>query len=245
MDPLMIAAASGMKSRMESLDMIANNVANAGVAGFKPDREFYSLYTSEQAAALDADPARLPLIERPWTDFSQGTLIRTDNPSDFAISGNGFFAIDSPSGPLYTRNGGFHIGATGKLETPEGYPVRVRKPDGAPAILDPAKPVEVTGDGTVRQDGADLGRVDLVDFDDRSALKKVGGAYFKVDASTVARAAAGAQVQQGSLENANFPVAESAVRLVGVMRQFEMLQRAMSLGADMNRRAVEEVARVS
>ena len=245
MDPLMIAASSGMKSRMESLDMIANNVANSGVSGFKPDREFYSLYTSEEAAALDADPARLPLIERPWTDFSQGTLVRTDNQSDLAISGKGFFAVDSPTGPLYTRNGAFHVGKTGQLETQDGYRVRIQRPNGTPATLDPTKPFEVTADSVVRQDGQEVGRIQVVDFDDASALKKLGNTYFKVDASTVARAATGAQVQQGSLETANFPVAESAVRLVGVMRQFEMLQRAMSLGSEMNKRAVEEVARVS
>src|SRR5215831_4103926 len=102
MDPLMIAASGGMRSRMESLDMLANNVANSGVAGFKADREFYNLYTSEQADSSDGTSS-LPVIERPWTDFAQGTLVSTNSPSDLAITGKGFFVIDSPSGPLYTR----------------------------------------------------------------------------------------------------------------------------------------------
>jgi flagellar basal-body rod protein FlgF len=245
MDPLMIAAASGMKSRMESLDMLANNVANTGVAGFKSDREFYNLYASDEAAAFNADPARLPLVERPWTDFSQGTLVPTDNPTDLAISGSGFFVVDSPTGPLYTRNGAFRIDATGRLETQDGYAVRLERPNGTPATIDPTRPFEVTPDGVVRQEGQEIGRIRMVDFEDRSALRKLGNTYFKVDAAVVARAAAGAQVKQGSLEAANVPVAEAAVRLVGVMRQFEMLQRAMSLGGDMNKRAIEEVARVS
>lgn len=248
MDPLMIAASGGMRSRMESLDMLANNVANSGVAGFKADREFYNLYMSEQAAS-GPDPAlagsMLPVIERPWTDLSQGTLVATGSPSDLAISGRGFFVVDSPSGPLYTRNGNFHVGKSGQLETEQGYTVRVRRPDGTPATLDPSLPFEVTKDGVVRQGGQDIGKIEIADFDDSAPLKKMGSTYFKVDASVVARAAAGAEIKQGSLESANVAVAESAVRLVSVMRQFEMLQRAMSLGADMNRRAVEEVAKVS
>ncbi len=233
---------------MESLDMLANNVANSGVAGFKADREFYNLYMSEQGAS-GPEPAlagpMLPVIERPWTDLSQGTLVATGSPSDLAISGRGFFVVDSPSGPLYTRNGNFHVGKSGQLETEQGYTVRVRRPDGTPATLDPSLPFEVTKDAVVRQGGQDIGKVEVADFDDSAALKKMGSTYFKVDASVVARAAAGAEIKQGSLESANVPVAESAVRLVSVMRQFEMLQRAMSLGADMNRRAIEEVAKIS
>jgi len=56
--------------------------------------------------------------------------------------------------------------------------------------------------------------------------------------------AAAAQVEQGKIEDSNVSPAESAVRLVSVMRQFEMLNRAVALGSDMNKRAIEEVARV-
>src|SRR5580658_6217650 len=59
MDPLLISAASGMKARMESLDMLANNIANTGTIGFKTDKEFYGLYQQQ-----------LPVIQKQWTDFS-------------------------------------------------------------------------------------------------------------------------------------------------------------------------------
>jgi flagellar basal-body rod protein FlgG len=51
-------------------------------------------------------------------------------------------------------------------------------------------------------------------------------------------------VEQGHLETSNTGTAESAVRLVSVMRQFEMLQKAVSLGNEMNKKAIEEVAKV-
>ena len=83
----------------------------------------------------------------------------------------------------------------------------------------------------------------MVDVDDSSKLAKQGSTYFRMDGDPAASASG--EVRQGSLESANVPVAESAVRLVSVMRQFEMLQKASSLGTDMNRAAIEQVAKVS
>ncbi len=107
MDPLLISAASGMKARMESLNMLANNIANSGTSGFKADREFYNLYQQE-----------LPLIENRWTDFSQGTVLATGNPLNMALSGTGFFALNGPGGTVYTRNGNFQVSKSNQLETP-------------------------------------------------------------------------------------------------------------------------------
>src|SRR6185312_9331939 len=72
MDALTGAAASGLRARMESLDMLANNLANTETGGYKIDREFYSLYVAPEAAGADA-PTTMPVIEKAWTDFSQGT----------------------------------------------------------------------------------------------------------------------------------------------------------------------------
>src|SRR5205085_11375182 len=100
MDPLTAVAASGLRARMESLELLANNVANAATGGYKADREFYGLYTAAESDATST----MPLIERPWTDMSQGIIHTTGNPLDVSLSGNGFFAVNGPSGRLYTRN---------------------------------------------------------------------------------------------------------------------------------------------
>lgn len=239
----MISAASGMKARMESLEMLANNAANTGTAGFKSDREFYNLYVSPEAME-GPDPSTLPIVERQWTDHGQGTLVPTGNSLDLAIAGKGFFVVDAANGPLYTRNGNFHMSADGRIVTTDGQPVRVVRPDGRPVRLDPSMPVDVDVKGAIRQNGQVEGQLALVEFGDESKLSKLGSTYFKWDGPNPQLAAA-AEVRQGSLESSNVPVGEAAVRLVSVMRQFEMLQRAMTLGGEMNRRAVEEVARVS
>lgn len=247
MDPLTTSAASGMRARIESLEMLANNLANVATAGYKSDREFYSLYAAPEAleSSLDGPLAStLPVIERHWTDFNQGTLTPTDSPLDFALSGQGFFAANGPAGPLYTRNGGFRLSPAGVLTTGEGYPVRSAA--GGQIQSQSAAPLEVSPDGTIRQSGQILGQLAVVSFDQPAGLEKVGRNYFRAGiAGGGAKPAAGAEIHQGQLEASNVATPESAVRLINIMRQFEMLQKAIALGAEMNRRAVEEVARVN
>jgi len=242
MDPLTATAASGLRARMESLDLLANNVANASTGGYKADREFYSLYVAPEAQ--DNDPnATMPLIEKPWVDMSQGTVHSTGNPLDVALNGKGFFAVQGPGGPLYTRNGNFRLAADGKLVTSDGYPLRT--PKGAAMTVQPARPIEILSDGTVKQDGAVIGQLEVVDFTSTAGLSKQGSNYFRqADPNARPSAPAGTVVEQGKLEASNSGAAEAAVRLIGVMRQFEMLQKAVALSNDMNRRAVEEVAKV-
>ena len=246
MDPLMMAAAAGMRSRMEALEMLANNLANAATAGFKLDRESYSLYVAPEALdpALAGEapmPSLLPVIERHWTDFRQAPLVATGNPTDLAISGPGFFVVEGPNGPLYTRNGAFRWSAEGVLVTSEGYPVRAA--GGARIRATGRGTFEVSPEGVLRQGGQVLGRLEIVRFAAPERLEKLGHSYFR--SAEAPAPATGYVIEQGKLENSNVSAPESAVRLIAVLRQFEMLQRAAMLGSEMNRRAVEELARVN
>jgi flagellar basal-body rod protein FlgF len=247
MDPMTATAASGLRARMESLDLLANNVANASTGGYKADREFYSLYVASEAQ--DNDPvSTMPVIQKPWVDLSQGMVHSTGNPLNVALSGKGFFAVQGPGGPLYTRNGNFRAAPDGKLVTADGY--AVRSAQGAPVTLQPSRPIEISSDGTVRQDGTVIGQLEIVDFTSTAGLAKQGSNYFRISdpaagsKATPSAAPSTTTVEQGKLEASNTGSADAAVRLISVMRQFEMLQKAVSLGAEMNRRAVEEVAKV-
>ncbi len=243
MDPLTISAASGLRSRMDSLDMLANNLANEAAGGYKVDREFYSLYVAPEAAGSVPDADTLPVIERPWTDFSQGELRSTGNPLDVAVSGKGFFTAAGPTGSLYTRNGSFRVSAAGQLVGAEGY--ALQKVGGGSVTIDPTRPVAIAADGTVSQDGNAVGQLAMADFSDPSVLTKRGHSYFQLaDPSVQPVAASAYELRQGMIESSNATGAEGAARLVTVMRQFEMLRKAASLGDEMNRQAVEQVAKI-
>ncbi len=236
MDPLLISAASGMKARMESLDMLANNMANSGTVGFKTDKEFYSLYEQE-----------LPVIQQQWIDFSQGMLTPTGNALDLSLSGQGLFSLNTPKGIIYTRGGSFQLSKSNQLQTAEGYTLRDKQNSGLPITVDPTQPIEIGKDGTVQQNGQTVGQIEIGAVDDPArALEKMGGTYFIGAAQSFKPLPEGdTEIHQGALEQSNVPVADSAVRLVSIMRQFEMLQKALTVGADMDKQAVEQVAKVS
>src|SRR3954463_12493896 len=148
MDPLTTAAAGGIQSRMEALDMLANNLANTASSGFKADREFYSTYLGPDLAT-ESNPivGETPVIQQHWTDFSQGNIVKSGNETDLALSGSGFFAVNGPNGTLYTRSGSFHLTSQGILATAEGYPVRLT--NGQPVQVQSGEPIVVGRDGQV------------------------------------------------------------------------------------------------
>jgi flagellar basal-body rod protein FlgF len=236
MDSLLISAASGMKARMESLDMLANNIANTNTAGFKADREFYNLYQSG-----------LPVIEGKWTDFSQGTITQTGNPLDLALSGSGFFVINGPNGIEYTRNGSFTISKSNQLATADDKTLRNTRDQGRPITVNPGQTITIDARGVVTQAGQEIGQLEIASIPSAAgSLAKLGSSYFSLSNASPSGAPApaeDAEVIQGSLEQSNVAPADSAVRLVSVMRQFEMLERAMRIGAEMNKQAVQDVAR--
>ena len=245
MDPLTTAAAGGLQASMDSFDMLSNNLANASTNGFKSDREFYSTYLAPEADdQFNPSVGDSPVVQKQWTDFAQGTLVNTGASNDFALSGTGFFSVNGPKGALYTRNGSFHFTPQGTLVSGEGYPVRMV--GGKPLQSQSTSPLQVGSDGQVLQDGNALGQLELASFKDQTQLTRAAGAYFQnADPQANPVTASSAQVYQGKSEASNATPPEAAARMISLMRHFEMLQHAIKIGTDMNKSAIEQVARVS
>jgi flagellar basal-body rod protein FlgG len=236
MDPITAIAASALQAQMDSLDLLANNTAHASTGGYKADREFHSMYVAPEAEGNDPVTS-MPMIQQGWTDWSQELLRPTGNQLDLAISGKGFFSVDGPTGQIYTRNGSFRLGKGGKIVTSDGY--AVRGASGTSLTLQPSRPIEISEDGNA------IGQLEIVDFSSTAGLAKQGNNYFRVsDAALRPTAPSGASVQQGKLEDSNTGTAEGAVSAIKAMRQFEMTQKAISMANDMNKHAIEEVAKV-
>ena len=245
MDTLTTAAASGMQSRLDSMDMLANNLANTSSSGFKADREFYSSYLAPELAN-EADPivGESPVVQKRWTDFSQGALVPTGNQTDLALSGAGFFSVNGPNGTLYTRNGNFQMSATGQLVTSEGYAVRLT--NNQTLQLQSNDPIAISSDGQITQSGAALGQLELANFQEPNQLVKFGATYFAPDdPKNGPDAPSTAAVMQGRAEASNATPVEATARMITLLRHFEMLQHAVKIGADMNKQSIEEVARVT
>jgi len=185
----------------------------------------------------------LPTIEKQWTDFSQGNIQVTGNPMDVALDGTGFLVVNGPGGTLYTRAGNLKVLPSGALATSDSYPVQGT--DGNTIQIAPNKPITILPDGTVQQSGQPVGQLNVVSFKSTDSLRKMGSTCFQnTDSKNTPAAATNVTVQQGKVEGSNVPVADAAMRLVGVMRQFEMLQKAVGVSNDMDTKTIQEVARI-
>ncbi len=167
----------------------------------------------------------------------------TGNPLDVALDGSGFLAVDGPSGTLYTRAGNLRVLSSGELASSENYPVR--DTEGNTISIAPNQAIVILPDGTVQQSGQSIAQMDVVTFASTDPLRKMGSTCFQnTDPKNQPRAATNVAVQQGKIEGSNVPVADAAMRLVGVMRQFEMLQKAVGVSNDMDTKTIQEVARI-
>jgi flagellar basal-body rod protein FlgF/flagellar basal-body rod protein FlgG len=245
MDPSLLIAAAGLRAQMETLELLGNNIANLGTAGFKGDREFLRLFRTELAGQAGPGEARwMPVVQGSAIDFSQGPLTPTENPLDIALSGSGFFVAAGADGArLYTRNGAFRLSSSGRLETAEGH--AVLDGAGAPITLPRSGEIQVAETGMIRVNGLDLAQLGVVDFSRPSPLAKQGHSYFVAPPETLTAPAVGASVRQGFLEGSNVQAPLAAIQLIQANRQFEMLSRIAALVAnEMNGRAVEQLGSI-
>ena len=248
-----MTAASGMKAQQMQVDTIANNIANVNTAGFKKSRlAFKSLLyqTVREPGATSAngqqDATGLQIgsgteISSSQKIFAQGNLEQTGGQLDLAIEGEGFFAVTTGSGERFlTRNGNFRLDATGRVVTPEGYPLE-------PNIT---LPQDITGfsisrDGTLTtyESENDLGRqsgtIELLRVANPSGLKAQGGNYFTETQSsgvpqTVQAGENGAgEIIQGALERSNVETVNELVGLIVAQRNYEVNSRAIRVSDEM------------
>ena len=232
-------ALSGLRTRLDQLDRLAADIANVGTSGYKGERASRSAaerpdFPDVLRTAIDTTEGARRL------DLSAGALSMTGRALDVAIDGDGFFVLDTPAGPRYTRNGHFTIGPDRRLVTEDG--ATVRGTDG-PITLADGESVRVEENGTIWAGGTVAGRLAVVDFPDPAALVRESGAQLNAAGQTAAPVAAPV-VRGGSLEQSNVSVSDRIAELTTVSRGFEAMQKAMSvLMNDVDGRAIEYLGR--
>jgi len=233
------AALSGLRARIEQLDRLAADIANAGTAGYKAER--VTSITAERADFRRALQAAVDVAPGPGRlDLRNGTVASTGRDLDFAIEGRGFFEVETPGGLRYTRNGNFEVRADGTLTTRDGMPVHGVDPKDPRIRLRPGA-LAIDADGTIRVDVTVVGKLELVEFDDYSRFAREEAGRFRPSPGASARPAADAAVRQRALEQSNVSLVERVAELTELSRGFEALQRGLGvLFNDIEGRAISE-----
>ena len=208
----MYIAASGMVSEMARQDQIANDLANAATPGYKADRSAQNafgalLVTDLPTGTVVGALSRGVRVDRQETDFTPQPTRETGEPLDLAVVGEGFFAIQTPDGVRYTRNGSFQPAANGTLVDQLGN-----------AVLGPnGQPVQLPQDGTL--DPRAVGVALVPD------ARKAGNGYFT--GTTTGQAET--PPRQGALEASSVDAARTMVDMMASMRAFEAGQKVIQV----------------
>jgi flagellar basal-body rod protein FlgG len=224
---------SMMVAQTQKTDVVANNLANVNTTGYKRDVAFFRFLEGSQQTVL-----------RMHTDFTQGQIRQTENPLDLAISGPGFFAVETAQGEAYTRDGHFSVDRRGRLTTSDGNPVLGH--GGAILLsLDGVKTgeVTVTERGEVYVNGEFVDRLKIVEIPHGGQVKKVGTNLFRINGNVVSDLIEEPKVYQGNLEASNVNPIEEMVNLIEIQRQFESSQRAVQTIDRAMERAANQLGR--
>lgn len=221
----MLTRQSGL---MREFSTVANNVANMGTTGFKAEHGVFSEYIRniEAGAASPGGATSLSMgrLGAHATDLSDGGLKATGGELDMALSGEGFFQVQTPNGERLTRAGHFMLNAERILVNPQGHPV-LGTGGGEIAIPQEASSIQVAGDGTISADGVELGRVGVFTADPVSLRREgnnlwTGQNIQNVEAPSIA---------SGFLEDSNVnPVLEMA-RMIEVQRHYDAGQALLDI----------------
>lgn len=261
-------AHTGMVNEQRRLDVISNNLANSNTTGFKKEGATAQSFDHELAIKIkDTSYAggRIPRaigtihlgakIGETYTNYDQGSMRITDEQTDMALAGNGFFAIafadkNGNTTVKYTRDGAFTVDADGYLVTGDGD--HVLTPNGAmntnPAQgnyvrVDPNQPFTVDQQGNIYQNGVVVSQIGVVDVANYDFIAKYGeNLYDLVDGGQIV--ASNASVEQGCLEASNVNVIDEMVTMIAISRAYEAGQKVIQTEDSTLDKAVNTVGRV-
>ncbi len=233
-------SATGMLAELARQDVVANNLANVDSVGYKRDnitevpfREYLiNAYAKGKVTPIGQLGLGVDVISR-YSDFGPGPITVTDNPTDFAIEGNAFFAVERNGAVVYTRAGNFLVNQDNVLVTQNGDPVL-----GENGSITINGPFAVSSAGAVMEDGQVIAQLRLAGA---AGMIKQGDSYY-TNSDTPAPAG-DYQVIQGALERSNVNSIREMVQMITVTRSYDANQKVLTAQDDTLGKAVNDLAK--
>lgn len=241
MDIATTVATSRLVAQQRAIDVTAGNLANMNTPGFRTVRVQFSDWLSRQTGTTTPPGERTIAYTQDratWRDQQPGPLRHTGNPFDIAVTGDGFFTVNTPNGPRLTRDGRFSLQADGSLVDSAGN-----------AVLDTAgRPIQfsttdtrisIAGDGTISSENGQLARIGVVQPSDPMQLVAEGGTLFDVKSPT--NPVTAPRLVQGAIEDSNVQPVLEVTRMLDLHRQFEFVTQLVQAESDRQRDAIDKV----
>jgi flagellar basal-body rod protein FlgF len=241
MDMTQLVFLSQQMADYQSMDAIANNLANVSTPGFKRETPQFQAYLEQMAPAegqTGQQSVNFVAQMGSFRDLSEGPFELTGAPFDVALNGQGYFTIQTANGPLYTRNGHFTLDASGRIVNDNGDPVQGTGGDISISAND--GDIHIAADGTVSGQNGQIGQLNIVDFRDDRALVKEGDSLYSTTQQS--QSPTNTAVQQGAIETANVrPVIEIS-QMIEVMRSYQATLNLAQSQSDLQRQTIDKLA---
>lgn len=259
-------AYTGMVNEQNRLDVLSNNLANADTNGFKKEGTTTQSFAEQLAVKIkDSSYFGMPQalghvdtavhIGETYTDYSQGNYKVTDSQYDFALDGDGFFAVAftdkaGNTSVKYTRDGAFTVNTQGYLVTKDGdYVLNSNGArngvanQGSYIRVNPNQELKVDEQGNVFQDDVQVASIGVVDFQNYDYLEKYGENLYDM-AEGGARIASAAKVNQGCIEASNVNVVSEMVNMITISRAYQAGQKVINSIDETLEKTVNQVGKV-
>jgi flagellar basal-body rod protein FlgG len=224
-----------MMAQMTAQEAVANNLANANTAGYKRDIPSFGTTLSGLTGAAPTASVQA----NTGFDNTQGAMQETGNPFQVALSGDGFFAVQTQNGVGYTRDGSFAASPDGYLVTANGD--RVLGNSGPIRITGTS--FQVDGQGQITQDGVQTDKLQIVSFGGTQGMAKIGDNLWSAGTAVPQRVST-AEVHQGYLEGSNVNTVREMVSMITGLRGYEANQKAIQSQDETLDKLVNDVGRV-
>jgi flagellar basal-body rod protein FlgF len=244
MDSGFYSAFTGFSTRLDALEVVANNLANANTTGYKAQVSFYRAMPAwlqeSLTTPLNQVVNRFGVLGGARLDLSPSNLERTENPTDVALQSTGFFNVQTKNGVRYTRDGSFQLNAKRQLVTANGDLVLGEQ---GPLQI-PSGEITISEDGTISVDGGVVAKLKVTEFGSATDLKPEGNTYFAAQGAA-GKNSADPRVVQGSLETSNANPVKATVSLIELQRTAQMMEKALSIfHNEFNKTAAQDLPRV-
>lgn len=237
MENLTYIGLSRQVSLWKQMNTTANNMANMSTPGYKAQKVTFEEFINTKAKSEIDNRISQVRSDLNFMDLSQGSLKNTHAPLDVAITGEGYFVIETPSGQKYTRAGSFQISQNSQLVTSSGY--KVMGDGGSPLEIAPdALDIVIAADGTISDRNGEIGKLKIVKFDEKETLIPVGDNLFH-SGNAKEEIVTTPQIEQGMLEMSNVEPVREMNNMIKLQRMFEATTNMLRSDHDRQRNTIK------